>query len=71
MPEKYIRMLFNNILICNPINKKDKESIFFSEGKSCHHCFNRTSLKQKKRFSERQKQIILSKIKKNKKHIGP
>ncbi len=46
------------------IDKKDKN---FVEGKSCKFCFDNTSEKQKQRFNERQKQILLSKTN----HIGP
>ena len=53
-----------------PLSKKDKKNKLFSEGKSCHHCHYKTSTKQKQRFSERQKQVLLSKNN-NEKHIGP
>ena len=53
-----------------PISESDKESKYFIQGESCHHCFNISNDKQKKRFKERQKQIQLSKEKKIF-HIGP
>ncbi len=53
-----------------PLSIEDKKHSDFEEGKSCHHCFNKTSKSQKKRFDERQKQIYLSK-KKNQDHLGP
>ena len=53
-----------------PISEDDKESEYFIQGESCHHCFNTSNDKQKKRFKERQKQIELSKVKKIS-HIGP
>ena len=53
-----------------PISEDDKETEYFIQGESCHHCFNTSNDKQKKRFKERQKQIQLSKEKKIF-HIGP
>jgi len=53
-----------------PLSEEDKKNKFFLEGKSCHYCYDKTSSKQKKRFEERQKQILLAK-KKNQNHIGP
>ena len=53
-----------------PLSEEDKKHKHFNEGKSCHHCYNKTSKSQKKRFEERQKQVLLSK-KNNNKHIGP
>ena len=45
-----------------PLSKSDKSDIHFVEGKSCRNCFNKTTEKQKQRFNERQKQILLHKI---------
>ena len=53
-----------------PLSLKDKKNKYFKEGKSCHHCHDKTSPNQKRRFEERQKQILLSK-KRNLSHIGP
>ena len=53
-----------------PLSEEDKKNKFFLEGKSCHYCYDKTSSKQKKRFEERQRQILLAK-KKNLNHIGP
>ena len=53
-----------------PINEIDKKNKYFIQGESCHHCFNISNHKQKKRFKERQKQIQLSKEKRTL-HIGP
>ena len=52
-----------------PISDADKNSEYFIQGQSCHHCYNSVSLKQKVRFKERLKQIQLSK-KRNERHIG-
>jgi rhodanese-related sulfurtransferase len=52
-----------------PISDVDKNSEYFIQGQSCHHCYNSASLKQKVRFKERLKQIQLSK-KRNERHIG-
>ena len=52
-----------------PISDADKNSEYFIQGQSCHHCYNSASLKQKVRFKERLKQIQLSK-KRNERHIG-
>ena len=52
-----------------PVSDADKNSEYFIQGQSCHHCFNSASLKQKVRFKERLKQIQLSK-KRNERHIG-
>jgi UPF0176 protein len=53
-----------------PINEIDKKNKHFVQGERCHHCYNISNDKQKKRFKERQKQIQLSKEKKIS-HIGP
>ena len=52
-----------------PVSDADKNSEYFIQGQSCHHCYNSASLKQKVRFKERLKQIQLSK-KRNERHIG-
>ena len=52
-----------------PISDIDKNSEYFIQGESCHHCYNAVSIKQKVRFKERLKQIKLSK-KRNERHIG-
>ncbi len=52
-----------------PISQNDKLHRYFVQGESCHHCFNFSNDKQKKRFKERQKQIELFR-KKNQFHIG-
>ena len=52
-----------------PISDADKNNEYFIQGKSCHHCYNVSSVKQKERFKERQKQIQLSKNR-NERHVG-
>ncbi len=52
-----------------PISSTDKMHKYFVQGESCHHCFKSSNNKQKKRFKERQKQIELSR-KKKQLHIG-
>ncbi len=53
----------------SPINEKDKNSEMFKKGISCPNCYEITSIKQKKGFKERNKQISLAK-KKGIKHLG-
>ena len=52
-----------------PINEKDKNSEMFKKGISCPNCYEITTIKQKKSFEERNKQILLAK-KKGIKHLG-
>ena len=52
-----------------PINEKDKNSKMFRKGISCPNCYEITTIKQKKSFEERNKQISLAK-KKGIKHLG-
>ena len=52
-----------------PISDKDKNSKMFKKGISCPNCHEITSIKQKKSFEERNKQISLAK-KKGIKHLG-
>ncbi len=53
----------------SPITLKEKKSKFFKPGVSCPKCFKKKSLKQKKRYKERHKQILISK-QKGIKHLG-
>ena len=53
-----------------PLNKKNKKNKYYLKGQSCEYCYNQITIKQKKRFNEREKQIKLSKVK-NLKHLGP
>lgn len=52
-----------------PIQDEDRESPLFQNGVSCPACFHETDDAQKKRFSERQKQIDLAKAR-HQQHIG-
>ena len=53
-----------------PLSKENKKNKHFVKGQSCEYCYDQTTIKQKKRFNEREKQIKLSKVK-NLKHLGP
>ncbi len=53
-----------------PLSKENKKNKHYLKGQSCEYCFDQTTIKQKKRFNEREKQIKLSKVK-NLKHLGP
>ncbi len=52
-----------------PVTKQEKLSTLYVEGVSCPKCFNIKSDRQKKKYKERQKQIIIAKIK-GLKHLG-
>ena len=52
-----------------PISDIDIVSDKYVEGISCPNCVEKTSCKQKEKFSQRQKQVILSK-RKGLEHIG-
>ena len=53
-----------------PLNKENKKNKHYVKGQSCEYCYDQTTIKQKKRFNEREKQIKLSKVR-NLKHLGP
>ena len=53
-----------------PLSKENKKNKYYVKGQSCEYCYDQTTIKQKKRFNEREKQIKLSKVK-NLKHLGP
>ena len=53
-----------------PLNKENKKNKHYLKGQSCEYCYDQTTIKQKKRFNEREKQIKLSKVR-NLKHLGP
>lgn len=44
-----------------PITEAEKASEHYQKGVSCPHCFDKTSVEQKERFAEREKQIQLAK----------
>ena len=61
---------FDQCFACRtPINDKDKSSGMYKKGISCPSCYKMTTIKQKKSFEERNKQISLAK-KKGIKHLG-
>ena len=53
-----------------PLSKENKKNKHYLKGQSCEYCYAQTTIKQKKRFNEREKQIKLSKVR-NLKHLGP
>ena len=53
-----------------PLSNENKKNKHYQKGQSCEYCYDQTTIKQKKRFNEREKQIKLSKVK-NLKHLGP
>ena len=53
-----------------PLSKENKKNKHYQKGQSCEYCYDQTTIKQKKRFNEREKQIKLSKVR-NLKHLGP
>ena len=53
-----------------PLSKENKKNKHYLKGQSCEYCYDQTTIKQKKRFNEREKQIKLSKVR-NFKHLGP
>ena len=53
-----------------PLSKENKKNKYYLKGQSCEYCYDQTTIKQKKRFNEREKQIKLSKVR-NFKHLGP
>jgi len=53
-----------------PLSKENKKNKHYLKGQSCEYCYDQTTIKQKKRFNEREKQIKISKVK-NLKHLGP
>ncbi len=52
-----------------PLTPEDKNHEHYEAGVSCHHCFNKTTEVQKKRFRDREKQLQLSKAR-GETHIG-
>ena len=53
-----------------PLSKVNKKNKHYLKGQSCEYCYDQTTIKQKKRFNEREKQIKFSKVK-NLNHLGP
>ncbi|WP_281648135.1 rhodanese-related sulfurtransferase [Parendozoicomonas sp. Alg238-R29] len=52
-----------------PITEQDKQSDKFQQGVSCPHCFDKLTDRQKKRFSEREKQMQLARSR-GEHHLG-
>jgi len=52
-----------------PVTEQEKSSPNYAEGLSCHHCYGTISEEKKRRFSQRQKQVQLAKIR-GEEHIG-
>jgi len=52
-----------------PITEIDKISDKYQQGVSCPHCFDKVTLEQRARFSEREKQMALAK-KRGESHLG-
>lgn len=44
-----------------PLSVKDLDSPFYEAGVTCHRCYKKLNKDQKKRFAERQKQVVLAK----------
>ena len=53
-----------------PLSKENKKNKHYLKGQSCEYCYDQTTIKQKNRFNEREKQIKLSKVR-NLEHLGP
>ncbi|MBL4582306.1 MAG: rhodanese-related sulfurtransferase [Gammaproteobacteria bacterium] len=52
-----------------PILEKDKSSEFYQKGVSCHHCYDKHSKEQVKRYAERERQMELAR-QRGEAHIG-
>jgi UPF0176 protein len=52
-----------------PILEKDKGSEFYQKGVSCHHCYDKHSKQQIKRYAERERQMQLA-AQRSEVHIG-
>jgi UPF0176 protein len=52
-----------------PITDADKKSDKYQQGVSCPHCFDKVTLEQRARFSEREKQMALAK-QRGESHLG-
>ena len=62
--------IYDQCFACRmPITEEDKNSPHYLKGISCHHCYENLSEEQRKRFEEREKQIVLSE-KRGINHIG-
>jgi len=52
-----------------PITEKDKDGEFYQKGVSCHHCYDKHSKEQVKRYAERERQMQLAE-QRSEAHIG-
>jgi UPF0176 protein len=52
-----------------PITKEEQQSDLYQQGVSCPHCYHKTTVEQKERYLEREKQIQLAK-QRGEEHIG-
>ncbi len=52
-----------------PITEQDKENEHYQKGVSCHHCVDKHSREQVKRYAERERQVELAKLR-GEEHIG-
>ena len=52
-----------------PITEDDKKSTHYIQGVSCHHCYDKKTDAQRKRFMQREKQVRLAKAR-GEEHIG-
>ena len=52
-----------------PITEQDKQSEHYQKGVSCHHCYNKHTPEQVKRYAERERQIELAR-QRGENHIG-
>ncbi|MFW5450175.1 MAG: rhodanese-related sulfurtransferase [Methylophagaceae bacterium] len=52
-----------------PITQQDKLSKYYQHGVSCPHCFDKTTIEQKSRYAEREKQMELAR-QRGETHIG-
>jgi UPF0176 protein len=52
-----------------PITEEDKDSEFYQKGVSCHHCYDKHSKEQVKRYAERERQMQLA-AQRGEVHIG-
>jgi len=52
-----------------PITEEDKDREFYQKGVSCHHCYDKHSKEQVKRYAERERQMQLA-AQRSEAHIG-
>jgi len=52
-----------------PLTEQEKQNVHYIKGVSCHRCHDKVSEKQRNRFAERERQIVLA-AKRGENHIG-